>query len=671
MRHAYGSAEEVPALLVALGSTDAVERDSALTRFYIAVHDEGCVYACTTASLPFLFELTIDTTTPNCAAVIELLVSIGTASVENCDTDYADDVDFVGAVAVMREHAEMFVAFAADPDAQVRRAAIPGLARFIDDGPRAAGLLRDRLLAELGITERLLIMEAMATLALRIPTVAVEAMAWFDALATDACADPETRLGALAQQARCAPEQIGPDFVPAATGLLRRIADAAAPLHDSSGPNAPAVPTNNISLRTADWHNGVHAPTAQLLDSIHQALGSRTAERTELLTEQLRSPDPRIRLDAIRMARPLMASWRGDHSTLIVLVADQLGAADLQVAAEAAAVLDTCHAIAEPARETLAEHVAAQRTAHGPDVWAAADPALRRAHQSAVCALARLGDIRAVPSLLAALDGEVDTWRAIEVAGDLPQAADELTPQLCEYLRRGDLAAHRFEACATLSALAALGDPAALPTIIETLTASVHHEQQWVITRSALAALTAFGTAAVPALATIRTLTTASDDQVRVAAVTALWAVGRDREEMLPLLVQQLDGPDSFRITEAADVLTQLGPAATAAAPRLRELMAADYEWIRVHCAAALWEIGGHSEASTVLDTLLQAWADNAATANHVVACLERMGPAAISALPQLRTELAMNRRSGWSASIDNDESLQRVSRAIITQLAG
>ncbi|WP_405885797.1 hypothetical protein [Streptomyces longwoodensis] len=36
-------------------------------------------------------------------------------------------------------------------------------------------------------------------------------------------------------------------------------------------------------------------------------------------------------------------------------------------------------------------------------------------------ALARLGDIRAVPSLLAALDSDDDAWRAVEVADHLPQ----------------------------------------------------------------------------------------------------------------------------------------------------------------------------------------------------------------------------------------------------------
>ena len=65
MEHAYGSAEEVPALLTALRSPDAGERHKALDRFYGAVHHQGSVYPPTAASLPFLFELAADGATPD------------------------------------------------------------------------------------------------------------------------------------------------------------------------------------------------------------------------------------------------------------------------------------------------------------------------------------------------------------------------------------------------------------------------------------------------------------------------------------------------------------------------------------------------------------------------------------------------------------------------------
>ncbi|BBC28996.1 uncharacterized protein SGFS_002870 [Streptomyces graminofaciens] len=122
---------------------------------------------------------------------------------------------------------------------------------------------------------------------------------------------------------------------------------------------------------------------------------------------------------------------------------------------------------------------------------------------------------------------------------------------------------------------------------VDTLGAAVRHEQHGV-TRSALKALGAFGSAATGARDTIRSLTTATDAHVRPAAVAALWATGGDLAEVMPLLLGLLDDPITFRISDAADVLGELGPPPSVALPRLRGLLTHDYEWVRVHCAAAL-----------------------------------------------------------------------------------
>ena len=686
MRHAYGSAEEVPELLVAMRSADTDERHKALARYWGVVHHQGDVYPCTTASLPFLFDQASDATAPDRAAVVKLLVSIGGTAVELCEGEYGppDVVDYAGAAAVMRGRGEAFTGFAADADRRVRRAAIPGLGLFLDDADRAGSVLHGRLAVETGIAERLLIVEAMATLALRLPEAKDHTMAWLAGLAGDPAAGLETRLAAVVQRARCAPERITDDVVPSVIGLLREIADATAPDQGGRRPFREVAPSISAAHASAlppqiaaafediDRRRSAQAPTTDPLRALHEALGARVPQRTALLAEQLRSPDPGTRADAVRMSKDLMESWRGDHTSLIMLVAGQLSAASHEVAAEAAAVLEACHPIAGPAREALAAHVAAQRAAHGPGVWAAPQLHLRKAHQLAVRALARLGDGRAVPSVLAALDSGVDAWGAVQVAGTLPKSASkELVPRLCDYLGRVDLARHwaEMKARPALSALAALGDQAALPVITETLTTAVRH-QQWQAACHALAALGAFGSAAAPALGEIRPLTAASDDRVRPAAVTALWAIGADLGEVMPLLHDLLTRRAGFGVRAAADVLGQIGPPAAAALPRLRELLADDDRWDRVHCAVAIWEIGGQAETPAVLDTLLQAWAQHPATANHVVACLDRMGPAARPALPQLRSQLALPRRGGWIASIDNDEELQRVSRAIIGRLS-
>ncbi|WP_217553696.1 HEAT repeat domain-containing protein [Streptomyces sp. GbtcB6] len=299
-------------------------------------------------------------------------------------------------------------------------------------------------------------------------------------------------------------------------------------------------------------------------------------------------------------------------------------------------------------------------------MWAAPQALLRRSHQEAVRVLARLGDARALPSLLAALDSDVDAWRAIQVAPYLPQAADELVPRLCDHLRRIDLSQQRTEmsANAILSALAALADPAAVPAVADTLGAAAHHGQHN-ITQAALKALRAFGPAAAGAQDMIRSLTAATNARVRPEAVAALWAVSGDLAEAMPLLLGLLDDHTS----DAAELLGEIGPHASAALPRLRTLLVHDYDWVRLRCAAGLWEIGGEEEAPAVLDALLRAMAENPATANHVVTCLDRMGPLAAPALPLLREQLALPRRGGRFQNIDHDEELQRIGRTLIARL--
>ncbi|MFD7854566.1 hypothetical protein ACFV6B_09825 [Streptomyces microflavus] len=130
----------------------------------------------------------------------------------------------------------------------------------------------------------------------------------------------------------------------------------------------------------------------------------------------------------------------------------------------------------------------------------------------------------------------------------------------------------------------------------------------------------------------------------------------------MPRLVELLD---THERDEAAEVLGRIGPAAAPALPRLRTMLTAGYEWTRVYAAAALWEIGGAAEAPAVVETLLEAWAENDATSNHVLACLSRMGPAARPALPRVREELMLLRRSGRFRSISNDEELQAACRTI------
>ncbi|MFC9754706.1 HEAT repeat domain-containing protein [Streptomyces sp. NPDC056921] len=702
--HAYGPANDVPGWLRNMVSPDPEIRREAFGNFYGAVLHQGSVYSSTVASLPFLFAMADDPATPDRGEVVALLLSIGREAIDAeeiyaviCGDDGEDSTIYPDTANLMREHADAFVAYASDPDPRVRRAAIEGLGLFLDDAERAVELLRDRLVEESGASERLLVVRTMADLSLRLPAAAAPARMWLDTLADSGTTDPDTRLAALVHRARCAPESIDDQTVPTAVELLRQVTPAPQPDQDQArGDRDPSRPCaceaepetdpnvpGHIAAAFADLERQgrVHAPTTPLLVAFHAALGARVEDRTALLAEQLCSPDPGTRYDAIDMARSLITSLRGDHTRLVRFLGNCLLPHDAYTAAAAAEALGHVATLAEPAREALAAYI----TTHRPDAWASPHRALRRAHQQAVVALAGLGDERALPSLLAALDTDTDAWRAVNAVGHLPQSATELTPRLVHRLADVDHSRESPDASPTAlaSALAKLGDPAAVPTLTEAARAAVRHKQ-WRTVKPVLKALASFGTRAASALDLVRPLTDADNVSLRTAAAGAVWELERRPESVVPLLERLLDHHRNF---DAIDLAGRIGPHAAAVLPRLRQILNEQVEqnarneqngsavlndsWTLVHAASALWDTGGDDEADVVLPALLNAWRDNDSTACDVVACLNRMGPAARPALHRIEDAMAQPQRGGeiWGRGVARDLEFQRTCRAILTRL--
>ncbi|EGE39515.1 hypothetical protein SACT1_0097 [Streptomyces sp. ACT-1] len=686
MSHAYGPASDVPGWLKGMASADPGVREEAFSGFCNAAHHQGGVYPCTAASLPFLFEMADSPATPDRGSVIGLLLSIGRECLDMDPeavyfmTDGTESRAHVDALAVIGGRAEAFVRWVADPGLEVRRPAIEGLGLFLDDAARAVEVLRGLPPGD-GVVERLLVVRTVATVALRDPAVQGAAAGWLDALAGDTTQPPEVRLAALVHRVRCTPGELGEAVVPAAVGLIREIAPeetggddgascragAEAGVAAGSEPSSGVPPQIVAAFEDLERHGRVHAPTTSLLEAFHTVLGDRVLERTALLAEQLSSADPGVRYDAIRMAKELVGRWRGDHSGLVVLIAGCLLPEDAYTSAAAAEALGALGPVSEPAREALAGYVEAARAEHGPGVWAARERLVRRAHQEAVRSLACLGDLRALPCVLEALDEGTDAWRAVQVAGHLVGAAGDLTSRLSKLLAEVDFAdpSQSMSANALVSALRELGDRAAAPALTRAVIEAVR-EEQWHTVASALKALASFGPGAAFALDVVRPLADAQDVTVRAAATAALWELEGDAAGVVPRLVELLDTHEN---DEAAAVLGRIGQAAAPALPRLRKMMAAGYEWTRVYAAAALWDIGGDAEAPAVVETLLTAWAENDATSNHVLACLNRMGPAARPALPRVREELTLLRRSGRFRSIPHDEDLLAACRSVTARI--
>ncbi|MEU2502351.1 MULTISPECIES: HEAT repeat domain-containing protein [Streptomyces] len=552
--HLPGQVCGVPGHLRNMLCPDAAVRTEAFEEFYAEAHDQGAVDPCTAASLPFLFDMADEPATPDRAKIVRLLLSIGRAALGYdpegiyFTVNGVESTAHVAITAEMTERADAFVCYAADPDPLVRRPAIEAVGLFLADGARAARVLAERLPAEDGIVERLLVVRTLARLAVRLPETGTTVATWLDELVDGPerpYSDAPVRLSALTHQVVINPARDTADLVPRAITLLRestvtptaeKLCDGCRRCQSSSHVRgrevAPTVRPVHLAVDRFDpdylWEE--HSPISSVLRTLHTALGDRIADRTALLVAQLTSPDAATRYDAITMAKDLPGPLpRPVLTSLLGLLPDDWAAARiiqggfsqwwggrLTIAPEDTGLL----------LDALDDHMATLRTAYGPDVWATDNPLIREAYQEAVMTLADHRDPRALPDLIRSLETRVDDWRVLYGVGGYPQAADRLVPLLATGLRLidPDHPHAPIPASLYLSCLTELKDPIAIPVVTNTLTWADQH-QSWTVVTDALNALATFGLDAQRALALIHPLTNAPDDAVRAAARATLDAL--------------------------------------------------------------------------------------------------------------------------------------------------
>ncbi|MFK4122259.1 HEAT repeat domain-containing protein [Streptomyces longwoodensis] len=663
LRHAHGSAEDVPGLLRGLTSADPAERGTALDELYGSLHHQGRVYDATLACVPFLLRLAAHEGVPERAGLVDLLVSIG-------DGDRADgrgDGDGAGAV---RAGAEVFVRLTTDPDPGVRRAAAGAVVRFLDDPARALAVVRERLTAEREDGVLIGLIEALGLVVRRRPAVAGEAL---DLLAAQSAPPygPAPRLAALAQLTGCAPEHVPPDLVATALRLLReRSAQRARVSH------APVRPGGDSLV---DRLHGAHPSDeegARLLRTLHAALDDRLAERTALLEGQLGCPDPTDRCHAVWMAAALVRGWRGDHTATVRRVGEQLAEGEGRLRDAAVSVLRTLFALAAPAADHLHALVGAR-----PDLWVQHWRGPGPVLGAPLDALARTGDARAVPVLAEVLSLPEPPRDAGSAVLCLGRAGAPLVPALRHALGRVPLdrpgAVER--AAPLVRALGALRAAEAVPELVR-LVGGRGGGPGARLTEVALEALEGIGP---PAREAVPVLRAALGGEHAGAAAAALWAVERDAPAVLPVLREDLAAGDARRRTVAARRLARLGPAAGAALPALRGL-AVDGHGARdgqhgrglrdaeerAAAAGAVCSITGGTEE--VARPLRELWTAHPPVRRAVAACLADLGPAAAPLRDLAATELARLRRHtartyGYgSHDVPYDEELLRLCRVVV-----
>ncbi|WP_346779950.1 HEAT repeat domain-containing protein, partial [Streptomyces sp. S3(2020)] len=651
MRHAYGSAEDVPGLLRGLASPDAAERETALDGMYGAVHHQGDVYDSTLACVPFLFTLAAREEVRDRGGIVELLVSIGG------DGEPSEDMYAVARTAV-RSGAEVFVRLAGDADAGVRGAAAGAVVRFLDEPARVLGLLRERITVERDDRVLLALTEGLGLFVRRHPGGATEAV---DLLAAQSAPPygPGLRLAALGQLAGCAPDRLPAELVPTVVALLRdrsgrRSAVRCAP----DPPDTDTLVGRLRRLRPSDEEG------SQLLRTLHTALDGRSDDRIALLNGQLTSPDPTDRCNAVWMSPGLFREWRADYATPVALIGAQLGAEEDRLRDAATSVLGDLFDLAAPAADDLHALVVSRpelRVRH----WEHGAPTLG----GALKALARSGDPRAVPVLGEILAGPIVPDDLGQVVPHLGRAAAPLAPALRDRLAGVPLdAPDLYERAVTLLlALRVLDDRECVPLVLRLLLGmpeGIRFRDS--VVAAAVRTLGAFGEEARDAIPVLRGLL---EGESAVVAAESLWAVSGDVAAVLPVLVRELEDESSRQRSTAAEVLGRLGRPAAPALSELRRMTAAECVWQRTAAACAVWRIAGESDL--VSPVLRRAWAENARTRRTIVECVAAVGAAGAPLHDLVRGELTAPRRhlatpGGYgSHDVLDDERLLRGCREV------
>ncbi|MFF6987179.1 HEAT repeat domain-containing protein [Streptomyces sp. NPDC010273] len=695
LRHAYGSAEDVPGLLRGLASADPVERATALDGMYDAVHHEGIVYDATLTCVPFLFTLAACEQVADRGGLVELLISIGrghgpeegtgVGGEARADTGHgntAADSRRSGASAnacqrgasadaSVRARAEEFAGLLGDRDPGVRRVAAEALVRFLDQPPRVLDLLRQRITVERDDRVLLALTESLGLFVRQHPAHAPEALDILLTLGTPPY-DPGLRLAALGQLAGCAPELLPADLVPTVVELLgerseRRRSGPSAPAEDGS-PDPDSLAGRLRRLRPSDEEG------ALLLRTLHTALGDRVGDRIALLEGQLTSPDPADRCNGVWMAAGLFREWRADYAVPVELIGEQLstGSQPLLGAAvsdrlrdAAVSVLGDLFHLAAPA----ADHLHALVTARA-DLWIHRWQRRAPTLGGPLKALARSGDPRATPVLAQVLAQPVPPVDLGRVIIHLGRSAAPLAPALRHRLGLVPLDSPDTydHAVPLLSALTALTDREAVPEVLRLLGGladgvRLRHR----VVESAVRALDVIGGGAEGVVPVLRGLL---DSECAGVAAGALWSVEGDAPAVLPALIRELAGADAGRRRVAAEVLGRLGASARAATPGLARMVGAECAWERTAGACALWRVGG--EVERVLPVLRSAWVEQPGVRGVVAACLVDMGVAGAPLHDLVEAELVSPRRhlvrSGGHGSHDvlDDERLSEVCREVL-----
>ncbi|MCX2950445.1 hypothetical protein [Lentzea sp. NEAU-D7] len=614
LRHNFGSAEDIPALLLASAADPG-----AFGELHNKIHHQGGgVLSAAPPVLPVLLRWARD---PGFALRAEAIGFIG----DLARTAREASPEHVTAAwpAAWQDALPHLLALLADPDPVVRRAVASPLAQAADQASLVLPALLTRWHEEPDEAARLNHVLAAARL-LRDTSGEwpVEVVDWLSSLHRN-----ENRAlrfaGALAAR-RCGLGGRDPRHVDEIASYLS---------------------TADLAVWHDVWPRGRRV-VARLLWWTNDVLDDDRDGRTRLATTLLDSVDPDRRANAMNAAAAVMDRWRSPVTTLLPLVAKRLSDPDCRQRRSAASILASAGRASAP--------WTAQLLAACDDEPAVARPALQ--------ALVATGAPEAV-GLVAELLDAPDQGLSHNVGCDGPSLAALLTSlrpaavQLLPGVRRRLTSSNTLAEQRTLLLALAKWGPDAQDALVDITSFLGTQAEDWAL--DALIALDSEKAreAALPAVMA------AEDVPTSVRTAVRRWKVTGEPEELLLRLEE-----DTHTLRQHAEVLAQLGPAAAGLADRLREQTALRRGWELVKLHYALWRMTADPEdglsAATAARSALLVDGVHGRQTIRTIGKLVPLGALAEPAVPALRPLLATDVRP--SRGIPDDDLLCETVREVL-----